>query len=672
MASTFEAAFLAWVTGQLNNPNVTTSWGLLPEGAPVQGKIDVVLFYAPGGERQAILDGVSTEQTRKIQFSIFSPDPQDVKDVAKSLHAIVDGAQGTLADSTPIYNIVPGMQDIDAYDNEEKVHQTVFDVDVHIGVDPSGMSSINEPLNPTTKDYVDAGDAATLAAAEAYTDTHGGAVSSVAGKTGAVTLVEGDIANLVTDLAAKAAKTYVDSQDAATLTTAEAYADTHGPVTSVATKTGAVTLVFSDIGGTAATGQLPLPTLTNIGAIKALAAVAHKFLTSIGTDGIPVAAQPAYSDLTGTPQLPITLSASASNWIRSYDALTGLFTKSQPAFSDISGTVAAAQLPTPTAALLGGVKSLAAVVHNFLTSIGTDGVPVAAQPAFTDISGTVAAAQLPTPTASLLGGVKSLAAVAHKFLTSIGTDGLPVAAQPALADLSDTPAANLVAASPDGSSGALSARALVAADIPSLDASKITTGVLAAARGGIAQILTAGQGGFFGIIENIAGSNTNPILGSAGNLLANNTVFGVQFVLKARYKVSKIVWQVSNPAGTAVAPTMDVGLYNADFSSLLLHTGATSVVTTALTTYSVTITPVTLDPGVYNFAYVGNATSGITNISYIAIAINPDLNLFFNTNGTRYWSKASGATAGVLPNSVVTPATRTTNSSYAPLVWFEP
>lgn len=42
-------------------------------------------------------------------------------------------------------------------------------------------------------------------------------------------------------------------------------------------------------------------------------------------------------------------------------------------------------------------------------------------------SGTLPAARLPTPTPTTLGGVKSLAAVSNKVLTSIGTDGLPVA-----------------------------------------------------------------------------------------------------------------------------------------------------------------------------------------------------------------------------------------------------
>jgi hypothetical protein len=58
---------------------------------------------------------------------------------------------------------------------------------------------------------------------------------------------------------------------------------------------------------------------------------------------------------------------------------------------------------------------------------------VATTPGFRALVG----ADLPNPTASAKGGVKSLAAVSHKFLTSIGTDGLPVAAQPAAADLSN-------------------------------------------------------------------------------------------------------------------------------------------------------------------------------------------------------------------------------------------
>lgn len=82
----------------------------------------------------------------------------------------------------------------------------------------------------------------------------------------------------------------------------------------------------------------------------------------------------------------------ASQVVRQSSAGAAL-TVGQLAFSDISGTSAPSQLPTPTVSTLGGVKSLAAVSHQFLTQIGTDGSVLQAQPAFTDVSGTAAATQ---------------------------------------------------------------------------------------------------------------------------------------------------------------------------------------------------------------------------------------------------------------------------------------
>ncbi len=96
-----------------------------------------------------------------------------------------------------------------------------------------------------------------------------------------------------------------------------------------------------------------------------------------------------YSSLSGLPQLAVTISAVSHNFLTSYTSSTGLFTQAQPAFSDISGSVAASQLPNPSASTLGGVESIAVVSHNFLTGISTSGVPSQAQPAFTDISGTL-------------------------------------------------------------------------------------------------------------------------------------------------------------------------------------------------------------------------------------------------------------------------------------------
>jgi len=106
-----------------------------------------------------------------------------------------------------------------------------------------------------------------------------------------------------------------------------------------------------------------------------------------------------------------------------------------------SGAIRAINIPDQNSTT---VQAKAAVLHQFLTGMTGQGLFSAAQPAFTDLSGSIAAAQLITPTASTLGGVKSLAAVANKFLTSIGTDGVPVAAQPAFSDLSGSIAAGQI------------------------------------------------------------------------------------------------------------------------------------------------------------------------------------------------------------------------------------
>jgi hypothetical protein len=101
-------------------------------------------------------------------------------------------------------------------------------------------------------------------------------------------------------------------------------------------------------GGLLSTSQLPAPTASTLGGIESLAQIAHQWINSISTSGVPAA--------------------------------------SQPAFGDISGTVGASQLPTPTASALGGVESLAQTSHQWINSISTSGAPAASQPASTDLS----------------------------------------------------------------------------------------------------------------------------------------------------------------------------------------------------------------------------------------------------------------------------------------------
>lgn len=134
--------------------------------------------------------------------------------------------------------------------------------------------------------YVDSSSAATLASANAYTNNAVSGISSpvtsVNGKVGAVVLTEADIGNLVSDLAAKAplaSPVFTGTPVGPTLTAGNnstglattafvqaAIGAITFPVTSVAGKTGAVTLVEGDIQGLsadlAAKAPLASPALT--------------------------------------------------------------------------------------------------------------------------------------------------------------------------------------------------------------------------------------------------------------------------------------------------------------------------------------------------------------------------------------------------------------------------
>ena len=77
--------------------------------------------------------------------------------------------------------------------------------------------------------------------------------------------------------------------------------------------------------------------------------------------------------------------------------------------------------------------------------------------------------------------------------------------------------ANTVLAAPDGSSGAPSFRALVATDIPNLDAGKITTGTVSLARGGTNASLTAVNGGV------VYSSSTALAITTAADMTWDNT-----------------------------------------------------------------------------------------------------------------------------------------------------
>ena len=70
---------------------------------------------------------------------------------------------------------------------------------------------------------------------------------------------------------------------------------------------------------------------------------AGKALIFNGVAWVP--AQVTYGDIGGTPTLPANEPAVSNQWINSYDASTGLFTRAQPAFSNISSQLSTGQLP---------------------------------------------------------------------------------------------------------------------------------------------------------------------------------------------------------------------------------------------------------------------------------------------------------------------------------------
>ena len=119
-----------------------------------------------------------------------------------------------------------------------------------------------------------------------------------------------------------------------------------------------------------------------------------------GTSGSVVISVPAAAGST-TLAIPaancnpvVPSSAGSNQWASGINS-SGVISYAQPAFTNISGSVAAAQLPNPSASTLGGIQSYAAVTNEWIRSISTSGVPASSQPAFTNLSGALATAQLP-------------------------------------------------------------------------------------------------------------------------------------------------------------------------------------------------------------------------------------------------------------------------------------
>lgn len=236
--------------------------------------------------------------------------------------------------------------------------------------------------------------------------------------------------------------------------------------------------------------DIPNPSASSLGGVQSKAAVTSNFLTSISTSGVPAAAQPA--------------------------------------FTDISGTVAAAQLPNPSASSLGGVQSKAAVSNQFLTSISTSGVPTSAQPTTGDISGLGSIASQAASAVAITGGtidnttIGATTATTGKF-TTVNATTATSAFQIAGANALSLPANDSGGGSIAIGSGALGTLASSAAyqntavGYQSLNASMTTAAVQNTAVG-------------YQALKNITQGTRNIALGdgSGGNISTggNNAFFG--------------------------------------------------------------------------------------------------------------------------------------------------
>jgi hypothetical protein len=142
-----------------------------------------------------------------------------------------------------------------------------------------------------------------------------------------------------------------------------------------------------------------------------------------------------YDAVNGALKANATLSGGSTNptphnadqvFLAIYDPTTGTIR-----INIVAGSITDPQL----ASAYSGVGACGA--NTWARTLNKNAAPTCTQPAFSNISGTVAASQLPAPSASSLGGVESLAQTSHQWINSISTSGAPASSQPASSDLSD-------------------------------------------------------------------------------------------------------------------------------------------------------------------------------------------------------------------------------------------
>lgn len=187
----------------------------------------------------------------------------------------------------------------------------------------------------------------------------------------------------------------------------------------------------------------------------------------------------------------------------------------------------------------------------------------------------------------------------------------------------------------------VSVRSIIAADVPNLDASKITSGVLPPARGGVVTAVTPDQGYFVSTNLSLAS-----LASSSQAIAAANQVRASLFHLPFRTTISKVTITVgaAGGAGALVA----TGLYSADGLTKLLDSGTFDGNTVSTQTNA--IVPVSLDDGFYFFVQTANVLATLT---CQAVNINSGTAAVMNNQVTKKIGLCANASvAGVLPVSL--------------------
>lgn len=184
--------------------------------------------------------------------------------------------------------------------------------------------------------------------------------------------------------------------------------------------------------------------------------------------------------------------------------------------------------------------------------------------------------------------------------------------------------------------------------------------------GGGTEFDTPGDGWFFG------GQSYGEIVEGNGNLFTDNTVFAVQLMLEAKWAISAVrAYVITGGSGFATA-----GLYSADGNTKIIDMGTNAISFAGSQRLLQTNlgSPVTLDPGIYWFAFgrtTGSAGSlpNHTIYSWVNQLLNGLDLVNLQTGVTRYGIAANGLVGGgsaaTLPPTLgaMTPLDHTNNSS---------